>query len=212
MTGSALKTFVDSLTNDSVGETWFYNALNLAKDSIEGERDWEFVKKLDTTKTHPAGTTSTATYALPTDFGRPLRVSVGTDSTYRSLVGLENSRVLRDESGAYFIDWAGETYSFTGTEGTGGTVYMLYARATPDISSSTEPVWPDRFHRILGYDVAKQWFYQNAGEREFNWSTEMASEAQALKNAMIVWDERIKTMAANSAGAPVDTSTTPYII
>jgi len=204
MLGSALKTIVDSLTNDSMGDTAFYAMLNAAKDATEGERNWEFLKKLDTTKTLSAGATSSTTFALPTDFGIPLRVSVGSESSHRSLISQGDSRILRDESGSWFIDWINSTYSFTGTEGTGGTVYLLYTRFSPDIISSTSPVWPDRFHRSLAYDVAKQWFYQNAGERQFNWSGEMAAEARRLHDAMVTWDERLKSLSINNS--PVDMS------
>lgn len=211
MTGTQLKTLVDSLTNDSAGETWFYGAINAAKDAIEGERDWEFLKKLDTTKTHPAGTTSSTTYALPTDFGRPLRLSVGSETSYRSLISQGDSRILRNDPGSWFIDWANETYSFTGTEGTGGTVYMLYTRFSPDIAAGTEPVWPDRFHRVLAYEAAKMWYAQNAGEREFDWSGEHAVTAKQLKDSMVLWDERLKAMYYNGSGTPTDMSNATLI-
>lgn len=212
MTGSELKTIVDGLTNDSMSEATFLALLNAAKDGIESQRAWEFLKKLDSSKTVAAGTTSSTTFALPTDFARPLRLSVGSDTSYRPLVGLEDSRILRNDPGAYFINWASETFSFTGTEGTGGTVYLLYQRFSPDITTSTEPVWPDRFQRLLAYDIAKQWFAQNAGEREYSWANEMGAEAKRLLDAMILWDERIKAQQANSAGTPADTSNAAYIV
>lgn len=211
MTGAELKTFVEGLVNDSPSDTWFYNALNAVKDRVECERNWEFLKKLDTSKTHPAGTTSSTTYVLPTDFGLPLRMSVGSDVSYRSLISMGDSRLLRDDNGSWFIDWANETFSFTGIESTGGTVYLLYTRFTPDIDAGTSPTWPDRFHRLLGYETAKEWFAQNAGERAFDWSKEHGQSAEMLRGSMILWDERLKVLSLNSSGTPLDRSNVPVV-
>jgi len=197
MTGAQLKTFVDSLTNDSASESWFYNALNVAKDSIEEQRDWEFLRVLDTSNTRASGATVTASYTLPTYFRQPLTLTVGSDTTPRQLISMGDTRVLRDEPGYWYINHSASTFHLTGTEGAGGTIYLYYTKSTPDLESSGSPVWPSRFHRLLGYDVAKQWFFQNAGEREFNWSGEMAVESKRLLDAMILWDESLKAQAQN---------------
>lgn len=211
MTGQSLKDFTDSLVNDTSNETWFLGALNAQKNRIQEMRDWEFLKVLDSSMTHNAGSTYTTTHTLPTYFGRPLKLSVGTETEYRSLIDLENSRLLRDQSGSWFIDWAAGTFSLTGTEGTGGTIYLLYAKTTADLTLLTSPVWPDRFQRALAFFVAADWFAQDGSEKSFSWAAEMRASGEQLLSAMTHWDERIKVMAANSSGTPLDTSNVPYI-
>lgn len=212
MTGADIKAYADSLVQDTMPDAFFLGAVNSAKDIIEGERAWEFLKKLDTSETHSIGATVSTSHTLPTDIGEPLSVSIGTDTVSRNLISLSDSRNLRDQSGSYYIDWANSTYHFTGTEGTGGTVYFEYKYATDDIAAGTSPVWASRFHRILAYEVAKLWFAQDQGERQFSWAPEMAHEAQRLKEAMVFHDERIKAQALNSAGTPADTSNAAYIV
>jgi len=207
-TGQDIYTLVEQLVHDLPPQTWFIAALNAAKDRIESERDWEFLKKYDSSKTRSAGDTISSTKALPTDFARPLKVTVGTATSSFNLIPFEEREVYKDEEGAYVIDYGNSTFAFTGTCQTAGTIKMFYLRFTPDVSLSTSPVWPDRFHRVLALDVAKQWFYQDQGEREFSWSSEMDAEAKLLKDAMVAWDERIKALSLNSPSRSPD----PYFI
>lgn len=205
MNGAAIKTFVDALTQDSAGDTWFYNALNIAKDRYEGKYNFEWLKKLDESLTHSAGSTVATAHALPTLFRRPLKLFVGTESDPRLPIRLEDKRIYRDTSGFFLIDWIAGTYSLTGTEATGGTLYNLYIAQTPDITSSTSPYGPALYHRVLAYDVAKQWFLQDQGEREFSWTNEMATEAKSALDALIYEDEQMKAAQANA-----DPSTSVY--
>jgi hypothetical protein len=190
--------------------------LNAAKDSLESERAWEHLKKINTTNTVSSGATSTTSYTLPSDMAEPLRLTIGTDTSDLSLVSYGDSRMLRDESGCYWIDWANSYVYLGGTQGVSGTLYILYKRTTDDIASGTSPAWPaslaNTVGRYLAYDVAKAWFYQNAGEREFSWSPEMASEAKRLRDALVIWDERLKAKSLNGAGTPADMSNATIII
>jgi hypothetical protein len=197
MLGSEIKSFTDSLVQDTSPESWFYNALNVAKDSIEEQRDWEFLRVLDTSSTRASGATVSASYTLPTYFRQPLTLTVGSDTTPRQLISMGDARVLRDEPGYWYINHSASTYHLTGTEGAGGTIYLYYTKSTPDLDASGTPVWPSRFHRLLGYDVARQWFLQDQGEKEFSWAAEMDAEARRLLNAMILWDESLKSQAQN---------------
>jgi hypothetical protein len=205
MTGAEIKTFADALVQDTMPDTFFIGAVNTAKDVLEGERDWEHLKKLNSSLTHASGSTSSTSHALPTDFGSPIRLTVGADTSARSLVSYGDERMLRDDAGYFFIDWANSLYYLTGTEGAGGTLYFLYKRFTDDIASGTEPSWPAALDttvgRCLAYDVAKQWFAQDQGEREFSWSPEMAAEAQRLRLSLVSWDEKLKAKAVNSTPA-----------
>jgi hypothetical protein len=213
MTGAQIKAFADALVQDTMPDTFFIGAVNTAKDALEAERDWEFLKKLDSSDSHSSGATSTTSHALPSNFGSPIRLTVGDDTTARSLVSYGDSRMLRDEAGYYWIDWANSLYYLTGTQGASGALYFLFKRYTPDIASGTEPVWPAALASIVGrhlaYDVAKAWFAQDQGEREFSWSPEMAAEAARLRSALVTWDERIKAKAVN--GSPADMTNAAFI-
>jgi len=211
LTGQNIYDLVTLLVHDEPSSSWFIASLNAAKDRIESERDWEFLKKYDSSNTRSAGDTISNTKTLPTDFARPLKVTVGTSTSSFNLIPFEEREVYKDEEGAYVIDYGNLTFAFTGTCQTAGTVKMFYLRYTPEISLSTSPVWPDRYHRILALDVAKQWFYQDQGEKEFSWSPEMDAEAKLLKDAMVAWDERIKTLSLNSPSRSPDPNFIPDI-
>jgi hypothetical protein len=205
MTGAAIKTLADALVNDTMSDTFFIGAVNTAKDSLEGERAWEHLKKLNSSNTVSTGATSTTAYTLPSDLIDPLRLTIGSDTSALSLVSYGDSRMLRDTSGIFWIDWANSYIYLGGTQGAGGTLYILYKRSTDDIASGTSPAWPaalgNTIGRFLAYEVAKQWFAQDASEREFNWSPEMAAEANHMKQQLISWDERLKAKAANNTPA-----------
>lgn len=203
MTGAQIKALADALVQDTMPDAFFIGAVNASKDALEGERAWEHLKKLNSSTTASSGT-DTSSKTLPTDLIEPLRLTVGTADEELSLVSQGDSRILRSESGFWYIDWANGLFYLTGATG-GGTIYLLYKRSTDDIASGTSPAWPTALANTVGryfaYDVAKQWFYQDQGEKEFSWSPEMASEARRLKEQLITWDEKLK--ARHAAVTPV---------
>lgn len=201
MTGATIKAFADALVNDTMSDTFFIGAVNTSKDALEGERAWEHLKKLSSSTSASAGS-DTSSKTLPTDLIEPLRLTVGTADEELSLVSQGDSRVLRNESGFWYIDWANGLFYLTGTTG-GGTIYLNYKRSTDDIASGTSPAWPtalaNTVGRYLAYDVAKAWYYADQGEREFAWNAEMASEAKRLHDALVSWDERLKAKSVNNS-------------
>lgn len=200
-TGTQLYAFFEELVGDSPSDSWFYSVLNAKKDGMEASRPWAYLKKIDSSNSRLTSDTWQTFKTLPSDFGTPLRLHVGTDRNPYTLVPFDRID-LKDTDGTWRLDLANSAFSFNGVASEAGTAYLMYQRFTPAITSSTSPVFPDRFHQILAYDCAEQWFAKDQSERGLAWNQEQAQEAQALLDSMILWDERIKQVESNQDPSP----------
>lgn len=196
MTGAELYTFFGELVGDGPSDTWFYSTLNAKKDALESKRQWAYLRKIDSSNTRSLSDTWQTAKTLPSDFATPNRLHVGTDRNPYSLVPFDRID-LKDTDGTYRLDVANSAFYFNGTASQAGTAYLLYQRFTDAITSSTSPVFPARFHPILAYDCAKQWFAKDQSERGLAWNREHEGEAEALLEAMERWDDRIKATENN---------------
>jgi hypothetical protein len=192
MNGTQLRTFLHSLIDgDELDEDFELDLLNGAKEEIESERDWEFLKKLDSSKT-----STTSAIDLPTDFYTPIKIYVGNDTQPYYQIPFEQSRIFNGSSRGFYLDQANSKYYLLTPET--GTVYFYYIYATPDITSSTSPTFPERFHKLLAYEAAKNFYMADQSERQFNWSPELEAKYQRLKARMVMWDSRLKKRAVEN--------------
>lgn len=198
MTGAQLYTLFTELVGDSPSDSWFYSVLNARKDDLEAVRPWAYLRKIDSSNQRLASDTWQAAKALPSDFATPLRLHVGTDRREYTIVPYERLD-LKDSDGTYRLDVANSAFYFNGTCSAAGTAYLMYQRFSPAITSSTSPVFPERFHAILAYDAAKQWFAKDQSERALAWNREHQEEYAALLAAMERWDDRIKNAEASGS-------------
>jgi len=154
MTSQEIKTFVESLVDDSLDETYFLNVLNGAKDAIEGERDWEFLKKVDSSKTWATTDDYTTAHALQTDFVEPVALYVGSEYEPYIPVPFEMRQYFKDSPKRYYIDYQSKNLYLCGSTSEAKTLYLCYIYQTDDLTLTTSPVWPARFHKLLAYYVA----------------------------------------------------------
>ncbi len=197
MTGAELYTFFEELTGDSPSTSWFYSVLNAKKDALESLRQWAYLRKISSATSRALSDTWETAKTLPADFATPLRLHVGTDRTPYDLVPFDRID-MKDTDGTYRIDLANSYFYFNGTASEAGTAYLMYQRFTDAITSATSPAFPSRYHQILAYDCAKQWFAKDQSERVLAWNREHGDEADALLEAMERWDDRIKAAENNS--------------
>lgn len=192
MTGSQIKEFTENiLDGQTIDSDFYYQLLNIAKTKLEEKRLWQFLKKVDS-----SNTASSNAITLPTDFASEYKVQVGTDNEYYP-VSFEEQFNNRNTSKAYFINHASGTLTLLGNPPS-QTLYLFYKRFTDDIASGTSPVFPARFHPILGYYVAS--YFMNGVDTDDMYarmSPENRLAAIELEKAMIDWDT---TLAFRSQG------------
>lgn len=204
MTGTQIITKFETIIGDSLDPDFTLQLVNDAKNSIETELELEITKKLNSSLSTTAGQTYTTSRALPTDFLVPTTVRVGTQVFYP--VPFERQIDYRDVAGFYWIDLANNVYYLTGTQGSANTIYFFYHYATTDLSTSTSPVWPTRFHSLIPYEMARKYFAIDAGEKGRSWAPEMQVFYNELKNQMIQWDHKLKLNGMDKSVAPFTNS------
>jgi hypothetical protein len=186
------------IDNDSLDSDFEYSLLNAAKEKLESEREWEFLKKVDSTKS-----ASTSAIALPTDFLAPLLVYVGDDTQPYMPVPFEQKKLFENGGRFYYTDLANSNYYFLDNS-VSGTVYFYYFYSTSDVAAATSPVFPARFHKILAYDMAKMFYGADQSERNFSWSREWDLERKILFDLMCDWDERQKKVSRENGFSRVE--------
>ena len=192
MTGSEIKTFTESvLDGQTIDDTFFYQLLNVAKNKLEEQRVWQYLKKLDSSNTASSGNNYTTGYTLPTDFSQDYKLLVGMDTEYIP-VDFEEQHLYRNIAHRYYVDIGGDKLYLLGNT-VANTIYLYYKKTTDDITSGTSPVFPSRFHGLLGFYVAS---YYQMGIDSDDLFARMGpinrSAAVELQRGMESWDTSLK--------------------
>lgn len=198
MTGAEIKTMAENiLDGDTIDDVFFYQLLNSAKDTIEDSRPWMFLRKLNSSVTASTGNNYNTPITLPTDWRRTWKLFVGSDMQYFP-VPFDQQHLYANSPRHFVVDVASGTYYLLGTIGRADTIYHYYLKTTDDITSSTSPVWPARFHKILGFYVAG---YIQMGVDSDDIFARMApankAEAQMALNSMEAWDSALQANEQN---------------
>ena len=148
---------------------------------------WQYLKKLDSSNTASSGNNYTTGFTLPTDFAEDYKVKVGLDTEYFP-VSFEDQHIYRNSSHRYYVDIAGNKFYLLGN-GVGGAIYLFYKQFTDDLTASTSPVFPTRFHPILAYYVAS--YFQGGVDSDeifAKMSPQNRLAGMELQRAMESWD------------------------
>ncbi len=193
MIGSEIKTLAEDILDNNVewSDEHFYILLNVAKTRLEEMRLWQYLKKLNS-----SNQASSSAITLPDDFAQDYKVTVGLDTEYFP-VSFEEQALYRNSSNRYYIDWAALTINLLGTI-RAGILYLFYKRFTPDITESTSPVFPARFHPLLAYYVAA--IYQTGTDSDDIFARMGPVNRQAameLQRAMTSWDTSLAMRMQN---------------
>lgn len=194
MTGQEILDFTTTILDGlELDDDTFYPLLNIAKTNVEEIKVWRYLIKLNT----PTAVSTGSSVALPSDFAEDYKVLVGTRREFFP-VRYEDQHQYEDVSFRYYIDLSNETINFLGNFAS-DTLYFYYKRFTPEIAAGTEPVFPERFHRLLAFYVAG--YYQNGVDADDVFAR-MAPEnkiaAQTLLRSMQNWDTRLSARAQNN--------------
>jgi len=203
MTGTEIRDQFHIFVDDELDATLELQLGNDAMHAVEEEVMPEILKKVDTSLSTSTGQTYTTSRALPSDyFISSNYLYVGTHR-YKQ-VPLEKQVFYRDRAGYFWVDHANSVYYLSGTQSSAETITFPYLYETTDIAAGTEPVWPDRFHRLIPLKMARQWYTIDQGDKSISWRPEWEAEYQEAFGRFKEWDARLK-LAAISNSTPYET-------
>ncbi len=197
MTGQEIKTMTEGICDieGEIDDTLFLNLLNSAKDLVEDERPWVFLIKEDTNQTASAGDTYLTMKTLPSDLRYDYELFLGANMYSYTPILFEQRGMYKDAGWYYYIDYKNSQFALCGSN-TGGTIHLFYICATPDITLTTSPTWPDRFHRLLAYMVAGYYMMGvDADDIYARMSPENKMMAQNIKQSMVTWNTNLRLRA-----------------
>lgn len=196
MTGAEIVAMFEGMVDDSIDSTLAYQLLNNAKNKVEGEREWEMLKKLDT-----SASAASSPITLPSDWNRTISIFVGTTEFFQ--IPFEQQKQFSGSGRHWYLDLKNSRYYFTGSPS--GTVNHFYIYQTDDVTAGTAPVWPARFHPLLALEMAELFFSIDQGERNFTWDDKFLVQKTLLKNAMVDWDVKLGKRAIENAAFQLTT-------
>lgn len=204
MTGQELKDFTTELLGGrEMGDTFFYQQANLAKDNREGMRPWMKLRKESSGTSFAASDSYLNMKTLPTDFlvtygNSPLKLVSGATVEEFTEIPLEQRRVKQSVSGLFYIDHGNEQFAITGNISQAMTGYLYYVKRSADIDASTGWIFPEAYHPILAADIC----IAQKGSVDYDELNERMVKYHGLSisdiwNAMVKWDDRLQRAALN---------------
>lgn len=204
MTGQQCIDKFHNFVSDELDSDFELQLVNDGKEAVESELQLEITKKVNTSGSTTAGQTSATSRALPTDFYLPLTIYIGPTPCYP--IPFEKQQEFRDVSGYYWIDLANDVYYLTGVQGSAQTIYFYYQYETPSLSVSTSAVWPERFHKLIPFEMARLYWQIDQGEKNRAWTPEYQADYLRWKHLMQDWDARLKLNAIGYSATPFSDS------
>lgn len=206
MTVEQIQDFFANIVDDTLDNDFLLDLVKSADEKIRSERDWEILKKLDTTKTHSSGDTYTSTKDLPTDFFAPARFIFINRIPHRPIPFIERE-AYRDTPRVYYIDYANAVYGICGTASSSQTITFPYIYRPTTLTTSSTPVFPSEFHKLWAFEMAA--LYEagiDADDTYFRMSAENKLQAKMLWDRLISWDSRLKLHSMDFSAASIDSS------
>lgn len=173
--------------------------LNVAKDAIETEHDWYFLRSIDTSTAVVAGDNYLSMKTLPTDFLFPIAFYLQNDISPLIIIGLQQRDRYKDIYKRYYIDYKNRQFALCGNNSGPRGIIIHYGAQSPAIALDTAPTWPTAFHPYLAFKMAEMWGSgEDADEINFKMSRENLRQGNELLKAMKLWDARLKLIEYNA--------------
>ena len=215
MTGTEVIEMFENIIDDEPDAEFEVDLLNLAKDEIESEREWEYLKTIDTSITWATSDVYTTQHSLPSGFLTPISVYVAGRIHPWVAIPMEHRERFKDLYGRYFIDHLQAKIHFTGVTSQARTITLCYIKSTSDLTISTSWAFPSKFHKMLAFKMAE--LYQQGvdvddlsarmGQKNFQ-------QYLVLRRAMEQWDATLKMASMNyqSTQLGIDASSIPDVV
>lgn len=216
-TGQELNTFITGLNAEATIDATLLDVLvDNARATLEEERPWMVLRKVNTSKSVTTSNTWQTAIDLSTitDFSRfysddPIRLYDGGNRVeYYRLVPFDRQLEYKDVSHTACYDENSKTLYLNGVVPYSGTLYISYVASSTAVDlTSASAVWtlfPSRFLPILGYYAIG--IYKGAIDYDqINRAMlpENREAFRALKAAMLSWDEE-KQLSSISHNDPTD--------
>uniref|UniRef100_A0A6H1ZCZ2 Tail tubular protein n=1 Tax=viral metagenome TaxID=1070528 RepID=A0A6H1ZCZ2_9ZZZZ len=190
MTGTEIITMFRNLIDDSLDSDFELQLLNGARRKVEGERDWEFLKKEDSSKS-----ATNSAIDLPSDYMRTLALYVNNEKYMQ--IPFEQKRLFVNSSMRWYLDMANSQYYILGAN-LSGMVNHFYIYDPDEVTASTEPVWPCA-HELIAYEMAEQYFAIDQGDKNYTWDDRMVMQKSLYHNQLVNWQTQITRRSVENA-------------
>lgn len=213
MTGTELLEHASQLNGGAEpNNTLFFELVNMFKTIIEGMRPWMFLRKVDSSQTITAATTSSTQLSLPTDFKKPflvkrpdgsktslmLRNSAGA-AVYLQQIPFGTQESYRDISGYWWYDIRASKFYVSGTWNETWTVYLNYIYKSVTITTATEWAYPDEDRHPVLADLAIAAIKSGQDYDEINARQAIDNNrvASMIINSMVMEDDELQRSQYN---------------
>lgn len=196
MTGQEIKDLFENLIDDTIDSDFAIDLMNLAKEKIETERAWEFLKKKDNTQSVVSGDTYETEKDLPADFFSPIALYVENDNVPYSQISFQMQERFKDSGRKWYLDLASNKFYICGSKANTKSIYLFYIYNTDDLTLTTSPVFSAKFHKRIAFEMVSLIESGVDGDTlNFRMSEEHKLQMSILKKGMIFWDAQIKIRA-----------------
>ncbi len=210
MTGSDILSMAETLVDETISETIAYQLINNKINEIESEREWSFLREIDTSLSALSTDTYATAKALPADCAVIKKLEVGSRE-YRPLP-LKEFDDYKEITGYYFTD--GNYFYLSGTVPETKDIRISYQKFSTEITSSTSPSFPSRFHKMFAFFLAADFYIMDAGEKNMSWHNEWNARGEMLLSQMRLQDAKILANEGNTLRAMninyIDAEHQPY--
>ena len=199
-------------SDTSIDQFTFFNLLNIVKNEIEMEREWNLLKGIDKTQVWNVGDTFDGSpKALPADFNfwqsedQIALVQSSNPETYIYLAEITGQKQLeyQEYTDRFWADYYNSKFYITGNATMQYQIWQFYIKSSPDFTIANIPnaltqtwVFPGTAHPLLAmyaaamYKTGLDYDAINARQATDNYKT-----VEAIKRWLGKWDGRLQAGA-----------------
>ena len=193
MTLTEIKTMAETLVDDVIDETISLQLLNDKIQEIYSERPWTFLIAVDETQHTSAGNLWEQSFVLPSDCDSIIKIEInGKEYTPRPYSDYDACKTINHY---YFISNA---LYLSGAIDASYPIRITYKKSANDLALNDAPLFPSRFHKMLAYYLAADFYMIDAGEKGMSWHNEWYVKGETKLNQMRLWDAEQQTKALNT--------------
>lgn len=201
MTTTEIIEFAEKLLDgETIEETLGIQLADHIKNWVEARRKWRMLIKEDSSKSFSSGDTFLTEKALPDDFAIDKEVWIGDANSVAEYtpIPFERRRVYANSGQNYCIDMANKKMYIHGSVSGSKTIYLYYKYQTDELEADTSPVWPTRFHKLIGFLMTEIILAGvDVDKIAIQAALEHSKEGQIVLDAMLEWDDELQLQSIN---------------
>ena len=188
------------MDGETIEETLGIQLADHIKNWVEAKRKWRMLIKENSDNSFGPSDNFLTAKDLPSDFSIDKEVLIGDNDSVAKYtpIPFEQRRVYRNSGERYCIDMVNSKMYIHGSVAGSKTIYLYYIYQTDELEADTSPVWPERFHKLIGFLMAEIYLAGvDAGEMSVQPALEHSKEGQIILDAMENWDDELQLQAIN---------------